>query len=477
MHIRSTQTSVFNQVRSGLRINFGSLARAQEQVATGKRILRPSDDAVGAALALALRRRIDEAGRYLAAIDAGRPLLERGAAGLEQASGLIAEARAVVIEGLNGTLSAADRRTLATRIERLRAELVGVANARTANTYVFGGTLTQDPPFVEQTVSGARAVVYRGDDGLRSILVGSQDELAVNVPGSEVFGKREPSGVSIDGVTGAAPGTTANQGSGFASLHVRHDATVGALGSGLAFVSGGALDTLLGDRTLVVDAAAGTVQLGSGPARDIPQPGAPDLADFAVEDEHGALLHLDFSAYTGASFSGTVSGQGSIALEGSGFAVLDFLDTDLELVDAASGNVLHVDTTGIRRAGVDLVTYGGAPDVFAVLQGIADDLRNDAGLGVDEVSARLAARLAELDRHGENVLAGLGTLGARLERLDGTETRLQDVGLHLEGLRSNVEDADLASVVLDLSKADQTLQLAQATGARLIQNTLLSFLR
>ena len=43
-------------------------------------------------------------------------------------------------------------------------------------------------------------------------------------------------------------------------------------------------------------------------------------------------------------------------------------------------------------------------------------------------------------------------------------------------LISNVEDVDFAEVALDLQRAEQTLQLAQATGARLAQQTLLNFL-
>jgi flagellin-like hook-associated protein FlgL len=39
-----------------------------------------------------------------------------------------------------------------------------------------------------------------------------------------------------------------------------------------------------------------------------------------------------------------------------------------------------------------------------------------------------------------------------------------------------VEDADFAEVALDLQRSEQTLQLAQATGSRLMQQSLLRFL-
>jgi hypothetical protein len=39
-----------------------------------------------------------------------------------------------------------------------------------------------------------------------------------------------------------------------------------------------------------------------------------------------------------------------------------------------------------------------------------------------------------------------------------------------------VEEADVTDVILDMTRTEQTLQLAQATGARLLQNTLLNYL-
>ena len=60
---------------------------------------------------------------------------------------------------------------------------------------------------------------------------------------------------------------------------------------------------------------------------------------------------------------------------------------------------------------------------------------------------------------------------------DTTESRLGDLSVHLDSLVSSLEDADLADVVLDMTRAEQTLQLAQGTGARLINQSLLSFLR
>ena len=53
MAIRPTQQATFAQIQRGLLYNFATLVRSQEQVSSGKRIIRPSDDPIGASQALA----------------------------------------------------------------------------------------------------------------------------------------------------------------------------------------------------------------------------------------------------------------------------------------------------------------------------------------------------------------------------------------------------------------------------------------
>jgi flagellar hook-associated protein 3 FlgL len=477
MNIRPTQASIAAQIHSGLFNNLADLVQAQNQVATGKRIQRPSDDPVGSALALSFRRALDASERYRAAIQSGRTLVDSGAARLEEASGLLTEARELLIQGLNGTLNGDDRALLATQVSLIRDQLLDVANAQTHGRYLFAGTTTEAAPFAEATVGGESRVVYLGNGESQELLVGAEMRVLTTLPGDDIFARQDPSGLAFSGLTGIAAGTSANQGSGWLDLELRHDATSGVLGAGLAFAAGGAHDTLLGDHQLVVDAAAGTVQLGSGPVLRIPAPGDPDLADFTVTSAGGAELHLDFSTFTGVDVNSTVHGAGSIALDGASFTPLTFTETDLELVDPTSGRVLHVDATAVHRAGPELVQFGGTIGAFELLAGIAADLNNVQGLPAAELTQRLGMWLGELDRNQQNVLQATGVLGANGQRLVRMEEGLLLSEVETQGLLSGVEDADFGQVVLDMTRAEQTLELAQATSVRLLSTSLLNFLR
>jgi flagellar hook-associated protein 3 FlgL len=445
-------------------------------MATGKRILRASDDAVGSALVISLRRQAGNVQSFQHAVDSARPPLDTGSSALEDGSQLLSEARALTLQGINGTLGQEDRNSLAYQIDLLRQSLLEAANVQSGDRHVFGGTATDRAPFEEYEAGGTTRVRYMGNDEEQHVSIGRVADVPINVSGRSVFAAFEYTETSFTGVTGARHGTSADSGTGFHTLVVRHDATSG-LGAGIVSANGGTDDTIVGDHALVIDATAGTAQLGTGEVVVIPGVSTPEYSDFVLEDADGSEIHLDLTGWSGLDFSGTAHGDASIALDGGSFAALDLSATDLELTDEASSSVLHIDATSITRAGEDLVNFRGASNVFDTLQGIADDLRSGDDLGNAGLVSRLNERLGELDRNSANLLGGLGQLGSRVARLETTGERLGEVDLRLKGLISDTQEADLSSVALELTRAEQTLQVAQATGARLLQQSLLNYLR
>jgi len=476
MQFRPTQNATFRQIDSGLLANLSRLVKAQAQVATGRRIGRPSDDAVGAARALGYARHIAGAERYGAAGRSGSDRLAFSASRLEEAGGELAEARALLLQGLNGTLNEGDRKSLAAQVRILRERLLEAANSRDADGFLFGGTETAGEPFLSSSVGGRERVHYAGNGDAPELLVGQDLRVATGYAGDDIFARVERSGTQWTTSTGLAAGAGGDAGTGSLVLHLRHDGTSGTLGSGLALVAG-AEDTLLGEHVLAIDAVQGTLRLDGGPELALPAPGSQAAASFAVTGDLGAVLHVDLSGWDGTSSSSTVSGAGSISFDGLAWSALDFVSTDTQLVDPETGGVLHVDQSGVRRAGSELVLFGGAVNAFDTLQGIADDLDNLDDVGNSEVQERLGLWLAELDRNSENVVQALGVVGGRGARLEHITERVDGERAQFLGQRSTLMDTDYSEAVLEMSRAEQSLQLAQATATRLFSNTLLNFLR
>lgn len=478
MSIRPTQQATFAQIQRGLSSNFARLVLAQEQVATGKRIVRPSDDPVGASLGLSYKRQIAAAERYRTAVDGAQVMLDTGSSLLQDAGGLLAEARATLLQSMNGTQSEDDRKLLGNSIALIRDRMLEIANARTGNRYLFGGMDTSSAPFESFDSSGTPRVRYVGSHESQQVLVGLQSQLDVTLPGDEIFASQSRTGAQFAGLTGVRSGLSADQGVGYAYLHVRHDSTTAVtLGGGLALANGGADDTILGTHAITVDPTTNTARLGAGEPVAIPALGTAAAQDVVLTNEHGAEVHIDFSGWNGGAVSGSLLGAGSVSLDGVNFTPITLTENDLELTADNGQTVLHIDTSGMHRAGVELVTFGGAVNVFDVLQGIVDDLDNVHGLDSRELRKRLDIWLEELDRNHETLQIATGELGSLSSRATSLSTSFEDEQLAARSLLSNVEDADFSKIALDMTRAEQTLQLAQATSARLLQNSLLNFLR
>lgn len=476
--MRISTKSAFQRVLRGMNINMNKLVINQEQVSSGRRILRPSDDPTGTSRALSFSRRIANTERYISAIQDGRVVLDTASSQLETGSSILADARELMIQGMNGTLSQADRESIASELELLRDQMLEVANTRSGDRYLFGGTLTGDSPWSASTIGGFERASYAGNFEEQLLSVGQDATVAINVAGADIFAKNQFSGVEYAGLTGISSGTTADQGTGYEYLEVSHDGTTapGLAAAGVALAGGGANDTFLGDETLVIDVTAGTAQLGGGPVLPLPTPGSPDESDYVLENSQGGEIHLDLTGWSGADLTTTVSGAGSISIDGSTWTALDFTDPNLELIHPGSGNVLHVDTTGIGRSGKELAQFGGAVNVFDMLEGVVSDLRNGDGLDAADLVDRLELGLGELDRNHENLLVGTGALGSRSSRLSNSELRMEGALVQLSSVLSDTVDADFIDVVTNMTEAEQTLQLAQQTGLRLIQTNLMRFL-
>ncbi len=471
MSIRPTQGRIFALVRDGIESNTAKLIRAQEQASSGKRIVRASDDPVGTSVALSLRRQIGAIESFVASTEGARPDVEQASVRLQEGAGVLAEIRALMIQGMNGALNARDRSAVAAQIELLEGQLLDIANTRSGDSYLFAGTDTDVQPFQESTVDGESRIFYRGNDQKQRVLTSRGAEIVLNVTGEEVFSNFHYTSTVYGSVTGIAPGETADTGTGYEELIVRQDGTTGAMGQGIALENSGG-DSLIGVRSLQVS-AAGTIQLGSGPVQTIPTPLPSSYDTF---DENGAWVKVDLTGWNGQDFSTTLTGEASLSLDGVTFTPTDLTETDLALTSATTGSIVHVDTTGLNKSGAELTTFEGTPSVFETIRGAVADLRMPEGTNRADLLDRMQSRLGELDRSEGDLLVGLGKLGAAGQRITVATTRLEDLRVTMDGLVSNVEDADFAQVALDLQRAEQTLQLAQATGARLMQQTLLNYL-
>jgi len=186
--------------------------RLQQQLSSGKRIMTPSDDPIGAARAHELAQSISLNTQYTDNRHRAADSLQQVDSTLGSVSNLIQSVRTMAVAAGNPAFSDSERKMMAIELRGHFDELLGLANTKDEQgNYLFSGFQGNTRPF-EQTANG---VEYKGDQGQRLIQVSSSRQLPVSETGEAVFG---PDGSNmfqtIDGFIGAleTPGGAALSG-------------------------------------------------------------------------------------------------------------------------------------------------------------------------------------------------------------------------------------------------------------------------
>jgi flagellar hook-associated protein 3 FlgL len=166
--------------------NQARLSKTQIQLATGKRILTPSDDPAGATKTLDVQRYLETNKQFLSNMGFARARLETQETALASVTDLLQRANELAIQGNNATASASDRQAIAAEVDQLLEQMLALANTRDSNgEYLFGGLQRDAAAFVRDPVTGA--ISYEGDDQQRQIQVSEVRRLADADTGQDIF--------------------------------------------------------------------------------------------------------------------------------------------------------------------------------------------------------------------------------------------------------------------------------------------------
>jgi flagellar hook-associated protein 3 FlgL len=114
--------------------------------------------------------------------------------------------------------------------------------------------------------------------------------------------------------------------------------------------------------------------------------------------------------------------------------------------------------------------FGAEGDtLFAFLDTLAKDVKSNP--------SALSTDLRQLDGRMGTVLNALTDVGVRTNQVEQAQTAAKNKALDLRSTLSGVEDIDLPSVIIDLQLQETTYQAALAATAKVLQPTLMDFLR
>lgn len=175
----STQVFLNNLTRSQDR-----LLTTQMQLATGRRINRPSDDVVAGSLSTILDEAIERREQRLRNLEHGRSLLDVADAAIGESSDLVLEAKSLAMSMIGPGIDAETRANEAHVVQSLIDEMMALANHKLGSLYLFGGRRTAQEP-MRETSDG---IEYLGTRDGMELHLGSNLHVPVTISAHEAFG-------------------------------------------------------------------------------------------------------------------------------------------------------------------------------------------------------------------------------------------------------------------------------------------------
>jgi flagellar hook-associated protein 3 FlgL len=180
----STQT-FYEQSQTAMGSQQSSLLRVQQQLGAMTKILAPSDDPLGATRALAVSQSISLGAQYAATRGQATQTLAMEENALQSVTTVLQNTKSLLVQAGNGTMTDADRASIATALQSNLDQLVGLANTDDGNgQFLFAGFKSGTAPFVRQ---GDGSIAYAGDQGKRLMQVDVSRQMAGADDGRSIF--------------------------------------------------------------------------------------------------------------------------------------------------------------------------------------------------------------------------------------------------------------------------------------------------
>jgi len=193
--MRVSNTMMSTQLKRNLNNNLITLKTYQNQIATGRKINKPSDDPSGTSVAMHLRTTMAEEKQFVRNIDNAISYLETTESAINNINNVLQRVRELTVKAANQTQTPNDLQIIAVEVKELKAQLQNVANTTYNNQHVFGGTNVTQRPCQED---GS----WVGNDSSIEVAIASGITMAINLNNKDMnyFFAADPSDSSSQGI-------------------------------------------------------------------------------------------------------------------------------------------------------------------------------------------------------------------------------------------------------------------------------------
>lgn len=180
--MRITNGMMQRQALTGLQRNLTGLNRIQQQLSSGKRVSKGSDDPVGVTTILQSNSQLRALTQYQRNLDAARARQGVEEQTLQELTQVLERARELGVSQGTGTADTQTRLTTQAEVDRLLDFVVGLGNTQFQGRYIFGGDYADQQPFTGTATNPAAP-----PQGEIQVEVGPGQRVGMNHSGQEVF--------------------------------------------------------------------------------------------------------------------------------------------------------------------------------------------------------------------------------------------------------------------------------------------------
>ncbi len=519
--MRVTNKTIFDGMISNTQKNLERLKRAQEQIASGKRVLQPSDDPTAFSNIMEVYSHLNRNAQYARNINDGLAWLTQSEAAFDDATGVLHRVRELAVEGADGHLTIEDTRAIAKEVDTMLDQMVTVANANIGDKYIFAGLNNAYPPF-KRDGNNPDIINFTGDNEelLREIAPGAR--FKVNSGAEEIFNEKvnnivagDPSmikGVKAENlqfgdyyIDTAVVSSTSGPNAAVSQAYSQAGSTIIAgVSVDVGNTSNASILMEITDIKYDTDGKISEVtanfkshEYGPNDNEEIAQAdvthtftvtnGDPDKDDVILE---GINLTIDLTQFVRKGDMAVINVTAAADVDDKQITVRNEDGSCLQwsfnpgIIDGNSAtlNFYTIDTDNGE-------VYDGSISLEA---GSLENLNNAVSFSFGNLFdafvylrkkleaasfTKTGDMLLHIDRKMDIFLQERAKVGARVNHFEALETQYRNQELILSDVLKTLEDADLAKITIEFEEARVAYQGVLSSGARMIQLTLLDYLR
>ena len=185
--MRVADSQAQNLMQRTLQSSNSELAKVMQQISTGKRLTKISDDPSSALKLESIRSEQEELIQYRSNLETAKTALAQSEQFLTSTTDTLLRVKDLLLYANNGTRSSGDLQGISIELENLRDALINQFNARDGSgSYLFSGTASDVPAVAPGP--NPNEYITQGNTATRETLVGKGVRITTNVTASDIIG-------------------------------------------------------------------------------------------------------------------------------------------------------------------------------------------------------------------------------------------------------------------------------------------------